>query len=112
MTSPPKNSFVEMFDLLMTASVDRSNVATHCAFCRKCFEVGMAVHGWEYFTCWDASIPIDSIGGDTEYMGFLVCDDCKKMGGEIHNRFDGKFLIKFPNESTLFRTDGMHRYDY
>ena len=112
MTSPPKNSFVEMFDLLMTASVDRSNVKTHCSFCRKCFEDDMAVHGWEYFTCWDASIPIDSISGDTEYMGFLVCDDCREMGCEIQNRFIHNLLIKFPNESTLFKADGYHGANY
>ena len=101
-----------MFDLLMTASVDRANVATHCAFCRKFFEGDETPHRWDCFQCWDASIPMGSVGGDPECMMFLVCDDCRGMGGEIQNRFTHNFLIKFPNESTLFKADGYHGANY
>jgi len=109
-TSPQKNSFVEMFDLLMTASVDRSNVETHCAFCRKFFDGSTSTPRWDCFQCWDTSII--NIGEDDDCILFLVCDDCREMGCEIQNRFIHNLLIKFPNESTLFKADGYHGANY
>ena len=72
---------------IMTASVDRSNVETHCAFCRELYDC--TGFRWDAFDCMEfaTTTPYDDAG-----MCFLICPECRSLGSVIMTSY----------ESTLF----------
>ena len=103
-----------MADVAIIAKVDRFNVETHCAFCLDFF-AGEEAHGrWEYFGCWDGvtCTSDDDPCWNDHNIQFLMCPDCRVLGGEVYSLYYDRLFVQLPSECRLFKVDVMDGFNY